>query len=89
MLVFRARPELRLIRRYALPGGPAAIDYDEKRRRIWTVLSEANEIIELRAGARIGVLDRFPPSGARSRAVAGDRVLVTNGDEIQVLDARR
>ena len=30
VLVFRARPELRLIRRYALPGGPTAIVYDRE-----------------------------------------------------------
>jgi DNA-binding beta-propeller fold protein YncE len=91
VLVFRVRPELRLIRRLALPGGPTEIVYDREHRRLWTVLSEANELVELRVGARTGVLRRFPAVRApRGVTVTGGRVMVTNADgEFQLVDPRR
>jgi hypothetical protein len=90
VLVFRVRPELRLIRRLALPGGPTDIVYDAQRRRLWTVLTDASELAGLRVSARTTVLDRFSTiRGPRRVFLAGGRVVVTNGDERQVLDPRR
>lgn len=90
VLVFRVRPQLRLARRLALPGGPTEIVYDEQRRRLWTVLTESSELAGLRVSARTTVLDRFPTiRGPRRVVLADDRVVVTNGSERQVLDPRR
>jgi predicted small lipoprotein YifL len=67
VLVFRARPELQLIRRLALPGGPTEIVYDRERRRILVTLSGTGETAELRVGARIDVLRRFKDGDAPGR----------------------
>jgi predicted small lipoprotein YifL len=90
VLVFRARPELRLIRRLALPGGPTDIVYDARRRRLWTVLTEASELVGLRVSARTTVLDRYSTVRRPTRVLLADgRVIVTNGRERQSLDPRR
>ncbi len=57
VLVFRARPELKLIRRYHLPGGPGPIRYDHERRRLFVTLTETDETVELRGGARVALLE--------------------------------
>jgi DNA-binding beta-propeller fold protein YncE len=60
LLVFRTTPELRLTRRYALPGGPYGIAFDPERRRLWVTLTATNELVELAAGARPHRLRTYP-----------------------------
>ena len=60
VLVFSARPELHLVRRYGLQGEPWAIAYDAERRRLWVTLSAADRLVEMTAGRRIRRLRDAP-----------------------------
>jgi DNA-binding beta-propeller fold protein YncE len=53
VLVFHTIPELALVRRYGLPGGPWAIAYDPLRDRLWVTLAGVNRVAELTTGRRI------------------------------------
>jgi hypothetical protein len=77
LLVFEERPDLRLVNRVYLPGGPYAIAVDAGARRLWVTLTARNEIVELSAHGRPRVLRRRrtvrQPDAV---AVAAGRVLV-------------
>ncbi len=60
LLVYRVRPELELVRRVHLPGGPFAITFDQARFRLWITLTGTNEVAELPPHGRPRVLRRFP-----------------------------
>lgn len=60
LLVFRTRPELELVRRVFLPGGPYAIALDEEKLRLWVTLTGRNEVVELPAHGRPSELRRLP-----------------------------
>jgi hypothetical protein len=89
VLVYHTVPRLTLVRRYGLDGGPWAVAYDERRRRLWVTLAAANRVAELSGGIRIRRLDEYPalrqPSAiavdAASVRVAGARQGV-----VQLLD---
>lgn len=91
LLVFRIVPELRLTRRYPLPGSPYGLAFDPERRRIWATLTATNELVELSAGARPRVLRRFA-SVRQPNSVAVEprsaRVVVTGRADgvLQLLD---
>jgi len=73
ILVFHTRPKLELTRRVALPGGaPYAMALDTERNRLWVTLTRTNEVAELSAGARPGVLRRYP-AVRQPDAIAIDR----------------
>jgi len=91
LLVFRLRPRVELIRRYALPGVPYGIAVDRVRARLWVTLTATNELLELSAGTRPRVLRRFAtPRQPDSVAVdeRAGRVYVTGTAEgvLQLLD---
>jgi len=89
LLVFRTRPELELVRRVFLPGGPYAIALDATKLRLWVTLTGTNEIAELPANGRPRELRRFP-TVRQPDAVAVDsathRVFVGGRRELQLLD---
>jgi hypothetical protein len=89
LLVFRTRPELELVRRVFLPGGPYAIALDEERLRLWVTLTGTNEIAELPAHGRPSELRRLG-TVRQPKAVAVDsrthRVRVGGEDRLQVFD---
>ena len=60
LLVYRLRPKLEPIRRYALLGAPYGVAFDPRRRRLWVTLTRTNEVVELAAGTRPHELARFP-----------------------------
>lgn len=47
LLVFRKDPELRLVRRLAMPTGPYGIALDERRERIFVTLTGSNRLVKL------------------------------------------
>jgi DNA-binding beta-propeller fold protein YncE len=94
LLVFEARPELRLSRRVALLGSPYGLAVDRERGRLWTTLTATNELVELSGGARPRPLRSFPavrqPNTVAVDARTG-RVYVTGRADgvLQLLDPRR
>jgi DNA-binding beta-propeller fold protein YncE len=94
LLVFEARPELRLSRRVALLGSPYGLAVDRERGRLWTTLTATNELVELSGGARPRPLRSFP-AVRQPNTVAVDprtgRVYVTGRADgvLQLLDPRR
>ena len=94
LLVFEARPELRLSRRVALLGAPYGLAVDRERGRLWTTLTATNELVELSGGARPRPL-RTLPAVRQPNTVAVDprtgRVYVTGrADGVrQLVDPRR
>lgn len=93
LLVFRTTPELRLTRRYALPGAPYGIAFDPGRRRLWATLTAKNELVELAAGARPHRLRSYPtvrqPDSVAVESQTG-RVFVAGKYDgvLQLLDPR-
>jgi hypothetical protein len=90
LLVFRTRPDLELVRRVWLPGGPYAIALDEDKFRLWVTLTGTNEVVEFPAHGRPHELRRFP-TVRQPDAVAVDsathRVHVAGrGGQLQLLD---
>jgi len=83
VLVFHTIPELALERRYQLGGGPWALAYDGRRRRLWVTLAAANRVAELTGGIRTRRLDDFP-SLRRPSAVA----VAAGSGEVRVSGAR-
>ena len=77
LLVFEQRPDLRLVNRVYLPGGPYAAAVDTRAGRLWVTLTARNEVVELSAHGRPRVLRRRrtvrQPDAV---AVAAGRVLV-------------
>lgn len=60
LLVFHTRPRLELARRLALPGSPYGIALDAVHHRLWVTLTARNEVVELPAYGRPGVVATFP-----------------------------
>lgn len=50
LLVFALEPELRMVSRLELPGGPYGIGYDAERDRLWVTLTATNELVGFDAG---------------------------------------
>jgi DNA-binding beta-propeller fold protein YncE len=90
LVVLHTRPKLEVTRRVAFPGGaPYGIAYDGRRDRLWVTLTGTNEVAELSAGTRPGVLRRFP-AAQQPDTVAVDtrtgRVFVTGlADQVRQL----
>ena len=59
LLVFRVEPELTMTRRMALPGAPWALVHDAPRERLWITLTARNEVAEVAATDRPGVLGTY------------------------------
>lgn len=77
LLVFRVRPELELVRRVYLPGGPYGLALDPVRLRLWVTLTGTNEVVELPAHGRPTELRRFPTLRQPDQvAVDGERGVV-------------
>ena len=53
MLIFRVRPELALVRRYALPDGPYGMAIDNRRHRMFVTQAGRNRLWVLNVGARL------------------------------------
>ena len=53
VLVFRVRPELALVRRYALPDGPYGMAIDNRRHRMFVTQVGRNRLWVLNVGARL------------------------------------
>jgi hypothetical protein len=60
LLVFTRDPDLELVRRLYLPGGPYGIALDEEHDRLFVTLLSRNEVVELPAHGRPHVLRRWP-----------------------------
>jgi len=89
LLVFDTTGELRILRRYPLPGAPYGAATDLRNGRLWVTLTARNQLVELATSARPRRLNRYP-TVRQPDAVAVDsrgRVYVA-GDELQVLDLR-
>ncbi|MCW3011821.1 MAG: hypothetical protein JWO90_2225, partial [Solirubrobacterales bacterium] len=89
LLVFRVHPELELVRRVFLPGGPFALALDPEKQRLFVTLTERNEVAELPAHGRPSELRRFA-TVRQPDAVAVDpatgRVHVQGADALQRFD---
>jgi hypothetical protein len=53
VLIFRVRPELALVRRYALPDGPYGMAIDNRRHRMFVTQAGRNRLWVLNVGARL------------------------------------
>jgi hypothetical protein len=53
VLIFRVRPDLALVRRYALPDGPYGIAIDNRRHRMFVTQVGRNRLWVLNVGARL------------------------------------
>jgi DNA-binding beta-propeller fold protein YncE len=49
ILLFRTRPKLELVRRFALPGQPYATTLDRRRGKLWVTLTETNRAVLITA----------------------------------------
>ena len=76
LLVFVVRPELALVRRVFLPGGPYAIADDPVRHRLWVTLTASNVVVSLADDGRPVPLTRLP-TVRQPNAVAVDSALGT------------
>jgi hypothetical protein len=91
VLVFRVRPELALVRRYALPDGPYGMAIDNRRHRMFVTQVGRNRLWVLNVGARLTRLG-LHPTPRQPDAVAVDertgRVYVSGRADgvLQVLD---
>ena len=86
MLVYRVRPQLELVRRVYLPGGPVALALDPVGHRLWVTLAKRNEVVEFPAHGRPSELRRFPTVRQPDQvAVDGERgvVYVRGADGLQ------
>ena len=89
VLVFGTRPELHLVRRYGLAGGPWAIAHDAQRRRLWVTLAGADRLVEMTTGRRIRKLRDYPTVDRPSSvAVAADGIAVKGRERAQVVRPR-
>jgi DNA-binding beta-propeller fold protein YncE len=94
LLVFETRGELRIRRRYALPGAPHGIAADPRSDRLWVTLTARNRLLELATGARTHRVASYP-TVRQPNEVAIDRssgrVFVTGAADgvLQLLDPRR
>jgi predicted small lipoprotein YifL len=89
VLVFGTRPELHLVRRYGLAGGPWAITHDAQRRRLWVTLAGADRLVEMTTGRRIRKLREYPTVDQPSSvSVAADGIAVKGRDRAQVVRPR-
>lgn len=93
VLVFHTRPQLELTRRVALPGGaPYAMALDTERNRLWVTLTRTNEVAELSADRRPGVLGRRPsvrqPNAVAVDAGSGTVTVAGAGGLLQRFDPR-
>jgi hypothetical protein len=92
VLVFHTIPELTLVRRYGLAGGPWGIAFDAPRDRLWVTLAGANRLAELSTGRRIRRLDDHAALRQPSSvAVEEGAVSVRGGEQgvVQLLDPPR
>ena len=91
VLVFRIRPELALVRRYAIPDGPYGMAIDNRRHRMFVTQTGRNRLWVLNVGARLTKL-AVHPTPRQPDAVAVDertgRVYVTGAADgvLQFLD---
>ncbi|HWM10480.1 MAG TPA: hypothetical protein VNO82_14105 [Solirubrobacteraceae bacterium] len=93
LLVFETHGELRIRRRYPLPGAPYGVAADLRNGRLWVTLTARNELVELATSARPHRLGSYP-TVRQPNAVAVDaagRVYVTGAADgvVQLLDPRR
>lgn len=58
--MFKRKPDLELVRRLYLPGGPYGIALDAEHGRLFVTLLARNELVELPAHGRPHVLRRWP-----------------------------
>ncbi|MDQ3371518.1 MAG: hypothetical protein M3482_02185 [Actinomycetota bacterium] len=72
LLVFQVEPELTLTRRMALPGAPWALVHDAPRERLWITLTARNEVADVLATDRPGVIGTYDTLRA-PRAIHVDR----------------
>jgi len=86
LLVFQVEPELALTRRMALPGAPWALVHDAPRERLWITLTARNEVADVLATDRPGVIGTYETlrapraidvDGAGRIAVRSDRLVHT------------
>ena len=91
VLIFRVRPRLALVRRYALPDGPYGMAIDNRRHRMFVTQVGRNRLWVLNVGARLTRLG-LHVTPRRPDAVAVDertgRVYVTGREDgvLQILD---
>ena len=60
VLIFRVRPRLALVRRYALPDGPYGMAIDNRRHRMFVTQVGRNRLWVLNVGARLTKLGVHP-----------------------------
>ncbi|MGI8624914.1 MAG: YncE family protein, partial [Solirubrobacteraceae bacterium] len=94
VLVFHTRPRLELTRRVGLPGGaPYAMALDLAHDRLWVTLTRTNEVAELLAGPKPGVLGRRPsvrqPDAIAVDARSGTVTVAGAGGVLQRFDRSR
>ena len=86
LLVFQVEPELTLMRRMALPGAPWALAYDAPRERLWITLTARNQVADVLATDRPGVIGTYDTlrapraidvDGAGRTTVRADRLVHT------------
>jgi hypothetical protein len=93
LLVFETHGELRIRRRYPLPGAPYGAATDLENGRLWVALTARNQLVELATSARPHRLDAHPtvrqPDTVAVEPGTG-RVYVSGADgAVQLLDPRR
>jgi hypothetical protein len=87
VLIYTIVPELTLVRRYRLDGGPYAIAYDGERRRLFATLTATGELAELTAGRRIRRLESYPSLREPTSVETGTAIRVGGaGAQDQLLD---
>ncbi|HEV2819706.1 MAG TPA: hypothetical protein VGW11_04285 [Solirubrobacteraceae bacterium] len=91
LLVFRVEPELTLTRRMALPGAPWALVHDAPRERLWITLTARNEVADVAATDRPGVIGTYDTLRApRAINVEADGRITVRGDGlIHTVDPER
>ena len=93
LLVFETRGEVRIRRRYPLPGAPYAAAADLDNGRLWVALTARNQLVELATSARPHRLNVYPtvrqPDSVAIERGTG-RVFVSGPDgAVQLLDPPR
>jgi hypothetical protein len=82
LLVFHLRPRFELIRRVDLPGGPYAIAYDARRRRLWITLTGRNQLAKYAAGARPQRRGTFATVRAPDALEVSGGEVIVNGRQV-------
>ena len=89
ILLFRHEPELKIVRRAAVPGRPYAMAIDREKGKLWVTVTERNEVVQLTADGAPRIQRRFP-TVQEPFAIGVDgrgRVSVLNpGGEMQTFD---